>query len=97
MPSDQLDRLGRLDHADDARQHAEHAAFGAARHEAGRRRLGIQAAIARAVLRREHRRLSFEPEDAAVRVRLAEQHARVVHEIARREIVGAVEDDVVAA
>ena len=26
-------------HADHARQHAEHAAFGAARHQAGRRRL----------------------------------------------------------
>ena len=61
----------------------------------GRRRLRIQAAVARAVLRREHRRLPFEPEDAAVGVRLAEQHARVVGQIARREVVGAVEDDVV--
>ena len=92
---DQLDRLGRLDHADDARQHAEHAAFGAARHQPGRRRLGIQAAIARAVLGREHRRLPLEPEDAAVGVRLAEQHAGVVRQVARREVVGAVEDDVV--
>ena len=92
---DQLDRLGRLDRADDAGQHAEHAAFGAARHQSGRRRLGIQAAVARAVLGREHRCLALEPEDAAVDVRLAEQHARVVHEIARREVVGAVEDDVV--
>ena len=92
---DQLDRLGRLDDADDARQHAEHAAFGAARHEPGRRRLRIQAAIARTVLGREHRRLPLEPEDAAVGVRLAEQHARVVGQIARREVVGAVEDDVV--
>ena len=61
----------------------------------GRRRLRIQAAVARTVLRREHRRLSLEAEDAAVDVRLPEQHARVVDEIARREIVGAVDDDVV--
>ena len=51
---DQLDGFGRLDHADDAGQHAQDATLGAARHEPGRRRLGIQAAIARAVLRREH-------------------------------------------
>ena len=43
---DQLHRLGRLNRADDAGQHAEHAALGAARHEAWRRRLGIQAAVA---------------------------------------------------
>ena len=89
---DQLDRLGRLNRADDAGQHAEHAAFGAARHEARRRRLGIEAAIARTVLGREDRRLSVEAEDAAVDVRLAEQHARVVDEVARREVVGAVDD-----
>ena len=57
----------------------------------------IEAAIARAVLGREHRRLSVEAEDAAVHVRLPEQHAGVVHQVARREVVGAVDDDVVVA
>ena len=93
----QLDRFGRLNRADDARQHAEHAAFRAARHQAGRRRLRVEAAIARAVLRGEHRGLPLEPEDAAVGVRLAEEHAGVVDQVAGREVVGAVEDDVVVA
>ena len=93
---DDLHRLGRLDHADDAGQHAEHAALGAARDQPRRRRLGIEAAVARAVLGAEHRRLALEAEDRAVGVRDAEQHAGVVHQVARREVVGAVEDDVVA-
>ncbi len=76
-------------------QHAEHAAFRAARDEPGRRRLRVEAPVARAFLRREHRRLALEPEDAAVHVRLAEDDARVVHEIPRRKVVGAVDDDVV--
>ena len=92
---DELDRLGRLDDADDARQHAQHAAFSAARHQTGWRRLRIEAAIAGAVLGREHRGLTFEAEDRAVGVRLAEQHACVVRQVARRKVVRAVEDDVV--
>ena len=95
MPQDQLDGLGRLNRADDSRQHAEHTAFRAAGHQARRRRLGIEAAIARTVLGGEHRGLTLEAEDAAVGVGFAEQHARVVHQVAGREVVGAVEDDVV--
>ena len=37
----------------------------------------------------------FEAENRAVHIRLAEQHAGIVHQIARREIVRAVDDDVV--
>src|SRR5205823_9111379 len=66
-------------------QHAEHTALGAARHEARRWWLGIQAAIARPLFRREHRRLPLEPVDAPVHVRLAEDHARVVREIRSEE------------
>ena len=76
-------------------QNAQHSAFGAARHQAGRRRLGIQAAIARAALISEHRGLPFEAENRAVDVRLVQQHAGVVHQIAGGEVVGAVDDDVV--
>jgi hypothetical protein len=94
---DELQRLGGLDGAHDAGQHAEHAAFGAARDEARRRRFRIEAAIARAVLRREDRDLAVEPEDAAVHVRPAGKDARVVDEIARREVVGTVHDHVVIA
>src|SRR4051812_41909205 len=62
---DQLHRFCRLNAADDSRQYAKHPAFGAARDQPGRRRFGIEAAIARTFLRREHRRLPLEPEDAA--------------------------------
>ena len=94
-PDDELDRLGGLNGPDDAGQHAQHAAFGAAGHEPRWRRLWIQAAIARAFRRAEHRRLTFETEDAAVRVGLAQDDARIVDQIARREVVRAVDDHVV--
>jgi len=92
-----LDRLVDLDGADGRAEHAEHAALGARRHHAGRRRLRVQAAVARAVLGPEHRGLAVEPVDRTPDVRLAEQHARVVHEVPRGEVVGAVHDEVVLA
>src|SRR5205814_8913090 len=53
-----------LDTADDARQHTEHAAFGATGHHARRRWFGIEAAITRpAQVRREDAGLAFEAED----------------------------------
>src|SRR5207237_2610120 len=72
-----------------------HATVGAGRHEAGRRRFGVEAAVARPVLGPEDRRLALEAEDAAVYVGLAKQHASVVHQIAGREVVRAVNDHVV--
>jgi hypothetical protein len=57
---DQLDRLDRLDRADDARQHAQHARLGARRRQLGRRRLGQEAAVARAVVRLERGDLALE-------------------------------------
>ena len=72
---DELQRLGRLNRADDSRQHAQHAAFGAGRNEARRRRLGIQAAVAGAVWVTEDCYLAFEAKNGAVDVGLAEQHA----------------------
>ena len=94
-PEYQLDRLGRLDSSDDPRQHAQHAAFGAARDEARRRWLGMQTSIAGTLRRREHRRLPLEARDAAVGIGPARQHAGIVDEIPRRKVVGAVDDDVV--
>src|SRR5262245_3384472 len=67
----ELDRLHGLNSADDSRQNTEHPTLRAARHESRRGRLRIEAAIARPLFRAEDRRLSFEPEDASVRVRLA--------------------------
>ena len=72
---EQLDRLGDLDRADRRAQHAEHAALGAGRDHAGRRRLRVEAAVARAVLGPEHAGLAVEAVDRAPHVRLAEQHA----------------------
>src|SRR5205814_5854161 len=60
-------------------------------------RRGVKTAIARTVARIEDRDLPLEAEDRAEDVRLAEDRAGVVDEIACREVVGAVEDDVVVA
>ena len=74
-----LDDLRGLDASDDSGQHTQYAALGAAGHHARRWRLGVEAAVARATEAwREHARLAVEPEDRAVHVRLAEQHAGVV-------------------
>ena len=91
----ELDDLSGLDDADQAGQNAQHAAFSATRHQAGRRRLRIEAAVAGAVLGREDAGLAFKAEDRAVRIRLAQQYAGIVDQVARGKVVGAVGDDVV--
>ena len=81
---------------DDAGQDAQHPAFGATGHHAGRGRFGIKAAITRsAQVRREDAGLAFETKDRAVNIGLTEQHAGVVSQVARRKIVRPVHDDVV--
>ncbi len=62
---------------------------------AGRRRLRIKAAIAGPFARGKNAGLAFEPENRTVDVGLAQQHAGVVHQVARGKVVGAVGDDVV--
>ena len=81
---------------DDPRQHGEHARLGARRRQLGRRRLGQEAAVARAVVGREHRGLALEPEDRAVHDRDADLEGGVVEQVAHGEVVGAVDHDVVA-
>ena len=83
------------DRADRRAQHAQHAALGARRHHARRRRLGVEVAVLRALLGPEHRHLALEAVDGAPHVRLAEDDGGVVDEVARGEVVGAVEDEVV--
>src|SRR6266849_5343844 len=90
----QLDRFHRLDGADDSGQNAEDAAFRAGRHQPRRRRFRIEAAVARATGHAEKSGLPLEAENRAVHIGLAEQNARVVDEIARGEIVGAIDDDI---
>src|SRR5439155_1747020 len=58
---------------------AEHARLGTGRYKSRRRRLGIQAAVARSFPSVEDARLSLETEDRAVHVGLFEQHGRVVN------------------
>ena len=90
-----LDRLHRLHRTDHARKHAQHASLGTVGHESGRWRLPEEAPVAGCSLDRENRHLSLPAEDGAVHVRFAEEHARIVDEIARRKVVGAVHDHVV--
>ena len=92
----QLDRLVGLDRADDAGQDAEHAALGAARSKLRRRGRRKEAAVAGADLRLEDRDLAFEAEDRAVHDGDVVPHRRVVDEVARGEVVGAVDDDIPA-
>ena len=55
----------------------------------------MQAAVAGAVRRAEYGELAFEPVHARMHIRLPLEHTGIVHEVARRERVGAVEDQVV--
>src|SRR4051794_32042933 len=55
-----LDGFRGLNHAYESRKDAENSPFGTRRNFAWRWRLGIQAAVARAILRLEHRGLSLE-------------------------------------
>ena len=95
LPEQHLDRLGRLQRADHAAQHAEHARLLARRRHVGRRRLRVEAAVAGAFERQERRHRPLEAVDAAVDHRLAQLQRRVVDQVARREVVRAVDDDVV--
>ena len=95
-PGRELDRLVRLQRADDPREDAEHAAFGARRRELGRRRLREEAAVARPFVRLEDGDLALEAVDRAVHDRDVVPDRRVVHEVAGREVVGAVDDQVPA-
>ncbi|VXB94536.1 hypothetical protein PSCLAVI8L_220047 [Pseudoclavibacter sp. 8L] len=100
-PGDELDRLGRHHRAHDAAERAEHTRLGTRRHRALRWRLGEHVAQGDALRRRrrrrpEHGELRVETQHGAPHERQAEARARVGHGVARREVVGAVEHEVVA-
>src|SRR5215831_1402624 len=92
---EQLHRLGGLHDADDAWEHAQDAGLASGGDEAGRWRRGIEAAIARSLVGREDRGHALELEDGAVDIGLAGQIAGVVDEVARVEVVRAVDDEIV--
>src|SRR5207244_7396533 len=75
----------------------EHPALCAARDQVWWRRFPEQAAITRTVRRTKHRRLSLESIHAPINVGNSEQHRDIVYEIARREVVGPIDDQIVAA
>src|SRR5712692_2082988 len=95
-PEKQLDRLRCLQRADDARQDAEYSGFGARRRELGRRWLREKAAVARTLEWLEDRDLPLEAEDRSMHDGNAMFHRSVIQEIARGEVVGAVDHHVVA-
>src|SRR5579875_1023277 len=90
-----LDGLGRLQDADDAGQNAQHASLGAAWSQRGRRRLRIKAAIARPLVGFEDGQLPLKAEDAAMNNGLVRDDGGVVEQIARGEVVGAIDDKLV--
>ena len=93
---DQLDDLGGLQQAHRAGQHAEHAVGAAGGRELGRRGLAEQAAVAGAVVGLEHRQLAVEAEDRGGHDGDLQAHGGVVEQVARGEVVDAVDDHVVA-
>src|SRR5579884_2042975 len=91
----ELDDLGRLNDAEQSGQNSEHTALRARRDKPRRRRFRIEATVARAFLGGEDAGLPFKAEDGGIGIRLSAEHAGIVDEIARGEIVRAVGDDVV--
>lgn len=97
QPREQLDRLRRLQRADDARHRAQHAELRARARGLGRGRAREEAAEARPRAGPEvvHAELPVELLRGAAHERAPQVHSGVGEEVARREVVRAVEDEVV--
>src|SRR5262249_28415236 len=95
LAENQFHRLSRLNTADQAGQNTQDSTLGTARYLAGRRRFRVKATVTRTLRWKKHRCLTVKPKDAAVNIRFPQQDASIVDQVARREIVGAVDDDVV--
>ena len=91
----ELDRLGGLDGAQDAGQHADHPGLGTGGDGVLGRRLGKDAAVAGRFPRPDGHGLAVELQDAAMGVGVAGQYAGVVDQELGGEVVGAVDDKVV--
>jgi hypothetical protein len=96
-PGDELERLGRLQRAHDSRHDAEHARLRARCHRARRRGLGEHAAVARAASGPPDAELAGEGVHRRPHVRDPCERAGIADEIAGREVVRPVQDDVVCA
>ena len=93
--NNEFDNFIGLDHSNHAGQNAQNTAFRAGWNQTGRRRLAIQAAVARPVFRIEHACLSFELEYRSVNIWLTEQNTCVVHQIARWIVVCSIRHHIV--
>src|SRR5215470_2641962 len=94
-PEEKLHGLSRLYHSDHAWERAQDPGLASGGNEARWRWRGIEAAVAGALVRREDRGHAFELENRAVDVSLAREVAGIVDEIARVEVVGSIDDEVV--
>ena len=83
---DFLQHLGRLQRAHHAGHRAQHAGLAAGRHQAGRRRRRVEAAVARAAgMRPEHRELPLEPQHRGRDQGAPRQHAGIGQQEAGRQ------------
>src|SRR5262245_35589563 len=92
---EEFNRLGRLYHSNNPGQNSQDTGLTSRRHHARRRRGGEQAAIAWASMGLKHTGLPFKLENAAMHHRLARKKSGIVDQIARWEVIAAVNDDVI--
>ena len=90
-----LDGFHRLQTTDNAAHSANHARLLAGRHGIFRRRFLEHAAVAGALARNVRHELSLKTDDSRMGERLLRHHAGVVDEELRREIVRAIDDEIV--
>ena len=96
LTENEFDDFSGLHEANRAGQNAQHACFVSRRRQICRRRRGVQASVARPlVVARIDRDLALESENAAIHDGLFQEHARVVDQISRWEIVASIDDNVV--
>src|SRR5215471_16668656 len=89
---DEFNRLCRLYHTNNPGQNSQDTRLTSRRHHTRRGWCGEQAAVAWADMRLKHTGLSFKLENAAMHHRLAREESSIVDQIARREIIAAVDD-----
>ena len=93
---DFFDRFRRLENSHRAGQDAKHTGFLTIRDQPGRRRFGIETAIARiALMRLDRGQLTLKPKHAGGDQCFLGKETGVVHQKPRREVVGSVQHDIV--